>query len=645
MSWGIASGDFNGDGIPDFVVGNTYSNGSDNVITVFLADSNGSGTISNETYYSGASTANLEYVAVADFNKDGKLDIAATDTVNGGIQIFTGNGDGTFTVGPTYATDTGTYGSYGIATADFNGDGCPDLAVVNNTNSNASADVGVLLSKCDGTGAFESPANYKLSAAPAYQITAGILVNGQIDLVVPLASSSAIATFLGNGKGAFSSEQAISLANTTFRNPYAAAIGDLNGDGIPDLAITVDAPKPGILLFLGEANGSFKTPTELHTTQEDLSVGNPYPQCLQIADINGDGIPDLVYTNSNFATVGILYGQGGGAFYSPVEYPAGGSAFGVAVASLTNNGVEDVVVSGNSRDFSGITVLLNTGAPTSTTVSSNHNPAPTGTAVTFTAKVTAKGGPPNGETVTFKDGTATLGTGTLTSGTATFQTSKLVSGSHKITATYPGDANYVGSTSAILTQVVAVPSYTLSSNPTTQTVTAGSPAAYTITLTPSTDYDGAVTFACPTSLPTGVSCSFAPNPLTSTGSGPVTSVLTITTAAPSADMFVPANVEKMRNRRNLLGSFGAIGLLGIVLTGAARKRKLSIPFVIMTVVTLLLMMAWAGCGGSSSPPPASGGSGGTPSGSYPLTVTATGTAGTNGGNTSPQQLNITLVVQ
>jgi len=97
---------------------------------------------------------------------------------------------------------------------------------------------------------------------------------------------------------------------------------------------------------------------------------------------------------------------------------------------------------------------------------------------------------------------------------------------------------------------------------------------------------------------------------------------------------------------NLLASLSAMGLMGMVLTGDWKRRKLSGRFVIMAVIAVAMILAWAGCGGgggsSSTTPPAGGG---TPSGSYPLQVSATGTAGANGGNTSAHPLNITLVVQ
>jgi len=773
QGFAIASGDFNGDGIPDFVIGNSNLATSAG-ITVFL--SNPDGTFQPGVNYSNPNiaNANLEYVAVADFNNDGKLDIAATDTVNGGVQIFLGNGDGTFAP-PTntaeIATDTGTYTTLGILAADFNGDGLPDIAVVNNTGA-PSADVGVILNtSTGGTLSFGNPANYQIGstqATMATEVAAGDLGTGQTDLVVPLFGTynppttnvpgSQVAVLLGQGNGTFlaanGSPFTLSNGSTTYYNPYAAAIGNF-GTGHPDLAITIQDEtnfNQGIAVVLGIGDGTFQAnPVLLPTTLQDPVADNPLPGYVKIADMNGDTIPDLVYSNGEFGTVGILYGEGlvsgQPTFYDPVEFPAGRWEFGIAVVGLNGNGAQDVVASGNSSDFSGITVLLNTG-DTSTTVASSApsgsivgnpvtftatvaatvkgiagpptgkvsfydtstllgqgtlssgqaafqtnsltvgshnitavysgdgganflpstsspltqivgkasdatstpvgspNPAPPKQSVTFTVTVTAENSPlsPTG-TVGFYDGTNKIGTGTLSSGKATFTTSSLAAGTHSITAVYGGDTDFTGSTSSAVNEVVAVPDYTLKSNPTTQTVTAGSSAKYTITLTPSTGYDGAVTFACPSSLPSGVSCSFSPNPATPTSNPAYTSVLTITTTAPSAAMIVPADVNAIHGNLNLLASLSTIGLMGLVLTGDWKKRRFSGRIVILAVIALVMVLAWAGCGGGSSssttPPP----SGGTPAGSYPLTLTATGTPGTNGGNTSQHTLNITLTVQ
>jgi hypothetical protein len=264
-SVGIASGDFNGDGIPDFVIGNANDSGLTGGITVFISKADGSMEPGVTYTNTAVPTAQLQYVAVADFNGDGKLDIAATDGVNGGVQIFTGNGDGTFTVGATYPTDTVTATTLGIVAADFNGDAHPDIAVVNQTGA-TTADVGVLLN--NKSGAFGAPTNYSLSTV-ALEITAADLGNKHSDLIVPLfgtgntstTAGKAVAVLLGKGDGTFAAPSDFSLVNgaNTFYQPVDAAIGDLNGDGKPDLIVGTDDQvvgsfNQGIVVALGNGN-------------------------------------------------------------------------------------------------------------------------------------------------------------------------------------------------------------------------------------------------------------------------------------------------------------------------------------------------------------------------------------------------------
>jgi hypothetical protein len=863
----IASGDFNGDGIPDFVIGNTNNNTSAG-ITVFL--SNPDGTLQpGVNYSSNTATANLQYVAVADFNGDGILDIAATDGVNGGVQIFTGNatggvGNGTFTPAATeIATDSGTYVTLGIVAGVFGPSKVADIAVINNTTT-PTADIGVLVNS--GTGTF-TLANYPLGsgqASLATTITAGNLGNNQIDLVAPLfgvytgpsnnVPGDQVAIFLGAGNGTFAaaSGSPVTLANAstgiTYYNPYAAAIGNLGGTH-PDLAITVQDEtnfNQGMIIVLGNGDGTFQAnPVLLPTTLQDPNVEVPIPASVAVADMNGDGIPDLAYTNSEFGTAGILYGQGGGAYYNPVEFPASRWAYNLVVAPFSGPGAQDVMVAGweNSLDFSGVTVLLNTG-DTATTLTTSGTPSQAGAPVTFTATVAAKTrgttGPPagtvtfyNGATalgtgtltsgtlqftttalpvgsnsitaayngdggvtflpsasaavaqvvtqassstainssanpqqpgkpvtltatvsatatgdvlkptgtvnffnngvllgtgtlnaagqtavtatlttgshsitavysgdtnflgstsptfdqvigqaastttvtssanpaalnstvtftatvasavagstvaptgsVTFKDGSTTIGTGTVSSGKAAFATSSLTAGTHSITAVYGGDTNFTGSTSPALIQVISPAStgFTLSANPSSASVNPGSSATYKITVTP-TGFSGSVSFSCPSSLPAGVSCSFSPNPLSVSGSAAVSTTLTIATTAPTSSMVMPTDINPARGNMNLLASLSAMGLVGLVLTGDWKKRKLSSRVIIMAVIALVMIMAWSGCGGGSSSGGGGTPTGGTPAGTYTVTVSG---MGSNNGVSVANSVPVTLVVQ
>src|SRR3984885_9478426 len=418
-SLGIATGDFNGDGIPDFVIGNCCD--STVGVTVFLSRRDGS--MQAGVNYGGG--GNLYYVAVADFNGDGKLDIAAADESNGVVQIFNGVGDGTFSVGSTFATDTSNTQSDGLVAGDFNHDGHPDLAVQNYTGQN----VGVLIN--DGTGNFLAPVNYALSAPYSYQgiATADLNGDGNLDLVVPLNNQPAIAILLGNANGTFQAETDLTVGN----RPGSVAIADLNGDGKLDLATTIDqsgGQGQGIEVAVGNGDGTFQTPVFYASTLENFSFNSrPYPTFIQAADIDGDGKLDLVYTNSSYGTVGVLFGSGNGLFYDPVEYPSGGYAWGLVVADVNQDGAPDVVTSGN--DFSGVTVLLNNNG--SSTVA-NY----TVSTAASTAKVTAGSSASFTLTVTptnHYNGTVTFTCGSLPSlATCTFNpTSVTLTGDSPVT--------------------------------------------------------------------------------------------------------------------------------------------------------------------------------------------------------------------
>ncbi len=349
----VATGDFNGDGFPDFAVGNDEGG-----ITIFL--SRGDGSLQHGVTYGSLESINL---AVADFNGDGKLDVVASDYYNGTVQLFNGVGDGTFTVGSTYSSGAEQYACpYQILTGDFNHDQHPDVAVVNYDCDGADNTVGILLN--DGAGGFLSPVTYLLSDE-AWAIAAGDLNNdGNTDLLVPLYySSQYVAVLMGNSDGTFQSESDVNLVNgnTTYYNPDYITVADFDGDGNMDFAVSIDnnyTGNQGIAVALGNGDGTFKTPNLYSTTNQDFANFEwPYPEIVKSADINGDGILDLVYTNVDFSTVGVLFGNGNGTFGTPNEYPVGNDAFGIALADLNGDGALDVVTGNYASDA--VTALLN----------------------------------------------------------------------------------------------------------------------------------------------------------------------------------------------------------------------------------------------------------------------------------------------
>jgi Bacterial Ig-like domain (group 3)/FG-GAP-like repeat len=731
----IATGDFNGDGYPDFVVGNCCDHAIG--VTVFLSNPDGTLQPGKNLGVSG----NFASVVVADFNQDGNLDFAAYDYSNNTIQVFLGDGKGDFNnAGGAYSTG-GSNGTSGVnfnrmVSWDFNGDGYPDLAVVSYNSQNIS----VMLN--DGTGAFPTAVTYADSGSGSAITTADVNGDGIYDLIVPTGSQG-VDVFLGNANGTFQGAKTSTFAFNKLGN---LAIGDLNGDGKLDIAVAVadtTTPHVGLAVAEGDGLGDFGTPVLYGITTQNPSLSLPAPGDVKMFDLKGNGQLDLVYTNLTYGTVGILYNTGtnafaAGMFNSPVEYPAGSLSYSLALADVNHDGATDIVTSNNN--YAGVTVLLNatgnsntlvsslnpsavtqsvaltatvtatvrgvtatpTGtvtfmdggtslgasalnngvasvkaaalavgphnitaqysgdanfhATTSTTLSqlvilatdatalgSSLNPAGVGQSVTLSATVAASSTgvtvSPTGN-VTFYDGGTKVGSVVVANGVARFVTSSLSAGVHSITAQYAGDTNFGASTSAVFSQSVG--DFALAANNSSQTVNPGASAEYTISATPSYGYNANISFSCPATLPSQVTCTFSPASVSASGGKYSTTTLTLSTAgASTASLTPPVLPNSKPTDPMLLASLGGFGLFGLVFVGATSKRNRR-HMAILGAALLITMFALVGCGGSSpSNNNNNSGGSGTPQGDYTITVTATGA----GSGAPSHTMNVTLNVQ
>ena len=338
----VAVGDFNGDGIPDIAVANLGSN----TVSIFLG--NGAGTFSPAPNCS-ATTINCvtgsapKGIVVADFNGDGHLDIAVTDSGSHYISVLLGNGDGTFQ--PKVDFPTGT-APWGIAVGDFNGDGIPDIAVTDPGDNRYT--LSVLIGQGTGASWTLAPQVLYQAGLNASSVAVGDVNNDGIqDLVVANDNgNNLVSVFLGVGNGTFQTQDQDPTGNT----PISVALADLKGDGNLDI-VTADYQGNTVSILFGNGTGTFSAPTEYPVGLSPTSVAT--------GDFNGDGIPDIAVSNGDGNTVTVLWGVGNGTFQRQVNLGTGDVPNSIAVGNFTSNGMADIVATNNGSNS--ISVILSNG--------------------------------------------------------------------------------------------------------------------------------------------------------------------------------------------------------------------------------------------------------------------------------------------
>jgi hypothetical protein len=482
---GIAIADLNGDRKPDLVLANQgCSQFNANCVGVLINNGNGtfqpSVTYPNVGYQWASGEGLYTPTFVQDINHDNHPDVIvvkqSSSTGDGVANVMLGNGDGTFRLAAGY--DTGGMASFAAVFTDVNGDGQPDLLVLNCASTGATscstgnANVGVLLGKSDGT--FQLVRKYSTGAAGGTSaiISADVNGDGIPDILVGngcpgnCTGDGSFSVLLGKGDGTFQPAVVYDIGART--NVIGLAVADLTGDGIPDLAVGYGA----ISVWRGKGDGTFE-------------LLNSYPagdSPLMLADLNGDGYLDIVGIAGTSNTASILLGNGDGTFHSGQTFPLGGSQFSWAtLADVNKDGRLDLLAANwcaqpCPAEAGTVGVLLNTTAihsPTTTTLRTSLNPSIYGQRVTLSAVVSSTLGTPTGTVVftyTSNFGTYNIGNAVLDSnGLATITRSGLNADVYPITAVYKGDPNHLSSTSALLTQTVrqatSVASLTSSSNP------------------------------------------------------------------------------------------------------------------------------------------------------------------------------------
>lgn len=316
----LASADFNEDGKTDLLVGdqgNVISGGGASVDLLL-----GTGT---ESFQAGQSiwTGGVpQAVIAADFNGDGHKDIAIAAY---GLVILLGNGDGTFRAPVTVA---GVSGAVCEATGDFNHDGFVDI-VVCDAGGNS---VQVLFGKGDGT--FQAPQTYAAGNSPNSVAVADLNRDGQADLVVSnLSSPGSISILYGQPKGLFGAPVIHPMPAYT----YYAAVADVNLDGLPDIvALSETTNTPVVIVLLGSADNKFSLGSEIRPGSSALQ--------FLIRDLNGDGIPDIALGIQGSTNVLQIYnGAGDGTFAAGQAFAVGASPWAVIAARIEKDAPLDLI--------------------------------------------------------------------------------------------------------------------------------------------------------------------------------------------------------------------------------------------------------------------------------------------------------------
>lgn len=444
---------------------------------------------------------------VADFTGDGHPDFLSNADYSLRLQFWRGNGDGSFAPPLDITNTIITSGTNNLAAADFNGDGKLDLL--------AGVTYLGVLNFGNGDGTFQTATNQTI----LFPLPYAPYTPSRIDL------------------------------------PVLVAAADMDGNGTVDVAAADDVAHL-VSVLLNDGTGKF-----LQTNADFSAALDPGTSSIRTADLNGDGLPDIILTNTTTQNVSIFL-----SIY-PKATPT------IAIQSSA----AQTLVGGS------VTVTVQ--------VSGATTHAPTGT-------------------VTLASGSTSYGQQILTSsGAATFSLQNLAAGQYPLTATYTGDTYNQGTTNiASFTQ--SITDFQVALPSATQIVAAGAVATYSVSLTPVAGLSGSVALTC-SGLPTGYSCSAAPavlNGQATTASVTVTPPVTARLEAPSPSRVVKAITFCMLaglfmpRRRRMPGAWVLLAMLSIslgFLTGCSNGSSASSKPALYTGTSSFIITATTTSGSQS----------------------------------------------
>lgn len=538
------------------------------------------------------------------------LDVVGVDWNTGQVTVFLATSATAYAAGVLYTTPDGYYGVNSAALGDLNNDGKPEI-VTATWMGNIAVHVN------NGDGSFQPAVYYEAASSGADDVPgwtyptavtiADVNGDGNADIVSSNAYSGDVTILLGNGDGTLNVPTfGYAVGGGADGDSQAAAVvADFDGDGSADIVVPDYALS---LAFLkGYNDGTFRSALNYYApTAHNQWAGTVG---LASADFNGDGISDIVIgsesnwgEDSNIPGLTVFLSRPDGSLKPGVTYGTSDCYWFVAVADFDKDGHPTlqprITAPENYRSSKGKRMARSSPDLRSQPMYRICSPViwPWLLAV---ADVN-------------NDGTKDLVVANDAFSGVTVLLNTAGSGSK---------ANYA----------VKVDSDS-------QIAKAGSSATFNFTMTPSNHYDGTITFTCG-GLPDKATCTFNPTSVAMDGHTPETVQLTIATRATTSTAALRRNSSIM-----LAATLSGFGLFGMVMLGSLPKRR-RLAGIMLGIVMLIMMISLVACGGSSSKTPVTTTIPGTPAGTYAITVTATGTAGSYGGDTSDHPMAVTLTVQ
>ena len=340
----IAVADVNHDHNPDLIVANAGSDHADDgTITVLLGDGRGAFHPAPGSPFPAGHLPND--IAVADMNNDGNPDLVIANHQSPYLRVFLGDGRGSFRLAPGSPVDVHSYPHpHAVVAADFNSDGKPDVA----TDSWGHDQIELILS--DGTGRLITPGAFFPTGRRPYERlrTADFNHDGHPDIVTTNLDDNTVSILLGDGKGGF--HNAPGSPFHAGAKPWQVAIDDLNGDGTPDLIVIPyqrDIASPAentVTILSGDGRGAFHP-----APRSPLPLGDCRgPNGVAAGDLRGNGRHAIAVACAESKTLK-LYERGPDGRFTTSSIPISGGWGSVAIARLTGD-PRSAIITANADD-------------------------------------------------------------------------------------------------------------------------------------------------------------------------------------------------------------------------------------------------------------------------------------------------------